>query len=59
MTKGFNEDMKYMMTFNTPATPHKIIVHNKETNTKNSYEIHKRYRIGVGPLIYLVKNSQP
>ena len=29
MTQIFNEDVKSLMTFNTPATPHKGIVHNK------------------------------
>ena len=36
MNQGFNEDVKSLMTFNTPATPHKGIVCNKETDTKAS-----------------------
>ena len=31
MNKGFNE----FMNFNTPSTPHKGIVSNQETDTKN------------------------
>ena len=27
-TQGFNEDLKSLMTFNTPATPYKGIVRN-------------------------------
>ena len=33
-TQGFNEDVKSIMTFNVPATPHKVIVRNQETDTK-------------------------
>ena len=29
MTQGFNKDVKSIMTFNTPATPHKGIVCNQ------------------------------
>ena len=29
MTQGFNKDMKSLMTFNTPDTPHKGIVLNQ------------------------------
>ena len=50
--------MKSLMNFNTPATPHKGIVHNQETETKMSENLYKRYRSGVGSLLYLVKNSR-
>ena len=33
MTQGLNKDMKSIMIFNTPATPHKRIAHNQETDT--------------------------
>ena len=36
MTQRFNKDVKLLMTFNTPATPHKAIVCNQETDTKTS-----------------------
>ena len=55
MNKGFNG----FMNFNTPATPHKGIVSNQETDTKISYHIYKRYRSSIGYLLYLVKHSQP
>ena len=29
MTPGFNEDAKSLITFNTPATPHKGIVYHQ------------------------------
>ena len=48
MTQGFNKDMKSLIYFNTASTPHKGIVPNKETYTKISYNIKKRYRSGVG-----------
>ena len=35
------------MKFNTPATIHKEIAHNQETDTKMSYNLKKRYRSGV------------
>ena len=47
------------MTFNTTATPHKGILHNKETDTKIPYDLQKRYRSGVVLLLYLVKHSCP
>ena len=43
MDKGFIEDMKSLMTFNSPDKPHKRIVNNQGTDTKKSYDIHKRY----------------
>ena len=33
MTQVFNGDLKSLMTFNTPYTPHKGIVSNKKTDT--------------------------
>ena len=59
MTQVFNEDVKSLMTFNTLATTHKGIVRNQETDTKVPYYLQKRYRIGVGSLLYLVKHSRP
>ena len=59
MTQGFNEDMKSLITFNTPDTPHQGIVFNQETDTKISYGPQKRYRSGLGLLQYLSKYSQP
>ena len=47
------------MTFNTPATPHKGVVSNQETDTKIFYDIHKRYSSIIGYLLYLVKHPQP
>ena len=41
-TQGFNKDMKSIMTFNKPAKPHKGIVRNQETDTKNQ-KIYRRY----------------
>ena len=34
MTRGFNKDMKSLITFNTPATPNNGVVCNQETDTK-------------------------
>ena len=59
MNQVFKGDLKSLMTFNTPATPHKGIVSNQETDTNISYDINKRYRNGIGYLLYLVKHSQP
>ena len=46
------------MAFDTPATPQNDIVRNQETYSSISYDLHKRYRIGVGSLLHLVKHSQ-
>ena len=53
----FNEYLKSLVTFNNPDTSHEGIVRNQETDTKISHGIHKRYRIGVGSVLYLVKHS--
>ena len=50
-TKGFNKDVKSLMNFNTPATPHKGIVCNQERDTKIYKNLHKRCRSGVGSLL--------
>ena len=34
MTQGFNEDLKSLMTINTPAKPHKEVVRNQEIDPK-------------------------
>ena len=57
MTQGFNVEAKSLMNLNTPATPHKGVVRNQETNTKISDDLQKRYRSGVESLIYLVTHS--
>ena len=59
MNPGCNKDVKLLMTFNTPDTPHKGIVRNQETDTKISYDLQNRYRSGIRLLLYLVKHSQP
>ena len=51
MNQWFNEDMKSLMTFNNPSTPHKGIVCNQETDTKISYDLQKIFRSGVGLLL--------
>ena len=39
--KVFNKEMKYFITFNIPATTHKGVVYNQETDKKN-YTIYRR-----------------
>ena len=51
MNHGFNGKLKSLMNFNTPATPHNWIVSNQEKATKISYNIHKRYRSGIGYIL--------
>ena len=51
MNQGFNKGFKLLMTFNTPATPHKRILCNQEIETKISHDLHKIYRSGVGSLL--------
>ena len=59
MTHEFNEDMKSLITFNTPDIAYKVIVHSQKTDTKISYNLHKRYRSGVRSLLYIVTHSRP
>ena len=56
-TQQFNEDMKLLMTFNTPDTPHKEIIRNQETDTKISYDLQKIYRSAAGSLIFHNPNN--
>ena len=57
MNKGFNKGVKSLMTLNILDRTYKCIVRNQETDTKISYNPQKRYRSGVGYLLYLVNNS--
>ena len=41
MTQGFNKDVKLIMTFNTPDTPHQGIVCNQEKYTNISDNLRK------------------
>ena len=55
MAQGFNGDVKSLMTFNKPATGHEGIVHIQETDTKITYDLHKRHRSGTGSILYPAK----
>ena len=44
MVQGFKEDMKHLMTLNTPSTPHNVIVRNQKKTQKN----HTIYRRDTG-----------
>ena len=59
MTQVFNKDVISLIIFNNPATLNKYILSNQEIDTKIQYDVHKRYRSGIGSLLYLVKHSQP
>ena len=59
MTQLFNKYVKSLMNFNTPATPHKVIVRDQETDIKISKNLQKIYRSGVGSLLYLINHSRP
>ena len=54
MTQGFNEDVKLLITLNTPATLYRGIVCIQKTDTKISYDLQKIYISDVGSLIYRV-----
>ena len=51
MTQLFKEDLKSLMTFNAPATPHNGIVRDQETDIKSFYGLQKIYMSGVGLLL--------
>ena len=51
MTQLFKEDLKSLMTFNAPATPHNGIVRDQETDIKIFYGLQKIYMSGVGLLL--------
>ena len=54
-TQGFKEDLKLLMTFNTPATPHNRIVRNQENIQK--YQIAYRKDAGVAQDHYYTVSS--
>ena len=51
MTQLFKEDLKSLMTFNAPDTPHDWIVRDQEIDIKSSYDLQNIYMSGVGLLL--------
>ena len=57
--KTFEEEYKGMQVYQTPGTPGFQIVSPKEGDQVLDDEFQKRYRTGVGMLMYCIKHSRP
>ena len=59
ITQGFKEDIKLLMTFNTPTALYERIFHKQKNIIYLSNNLQKRYQSGIGSLIYPIKLSRP
>ena len=59
MLKEFNDEIKEMKVYETPAPSGFRVIRTEEEETKLSKDKQTRYRSGVGSLLYLVKHSRP
>ena len=57
--KTFEEEYKGMQVYGTPGTPGFQIVSPKEEDPILPDDLQKRYRMGVGQLMYCIKHSRP
>ena len=57
MAKGFNNEIKYLITFNNTDTTKKGILNNQERGFPPK-DIQRIHRIGLGTSIYPVNHSQ-
>jgi hypothetical protein len=57
--KTFEEEIQGMQVYQTPGTPGFQIVSPKESDEVLDDEFQKRYRTGVGMLMYCIKHSRP
>ena len=55
----FGEEFKKVRQINTPGTPRGVQKIINNDNEKLSAEEHKKFRSGIGSLIYLLKHSRP
>jgi hypothetical protein len=59
LQKTFKEEMENMRIFKTPAIPGEIILRTSDKDEIVSQEDHRKFRSGVGMLLYLIKFSRP
>jgi len=59
LLKKFGEDIAHLKNYDMPASALFKIIRPKEGQPKLSQENQKKYRSGVGSLLYLVKHSRP
>ena len=59
MVKKFGNEFSKMGSYKIPSGPGYIAVRPKEDNVKLTGELQKKFRSGVGTLLYLVKHSRP
>jgi hypothetical protein len=56
---NFGEEVKGLSTYRTPSAPHQVLVQPSTDALTLSTGDQKKYRSGVGTLLYLVKHSRP
>jgi hypothetical protein len=54
----FNNEIKNLQTYKTPGTPGQGMIRSQEGVSVSDTD-HRRYRMGVGKLLYLVKHTRP
>jgi len=59
LKKTFGEDVQHLQKYKTPGTPGYGILRNVNEKQRLKPEGQKKYRTGVGMLLYLVKHSRP
>ena len=59
LRKGFKEYIKDIRSFKTPAAPKTVIMRPQEGDPTIAPEKQRKFRSGVGMLLYLVKHSRP
>ena len=59
LRKGFKEYIKDIRTFKTPAAPKTVIMRPQEGDPTIAPDKQRKFRSGVGMLLYLVKHSRP
>ncbi|KAL7526613.1 hypothetical protein ACHAWF_001850, partial [Thalassiosira exigua] len=59
LEKTFGDEVKGLRHYKTPGTPNQYLIRNTDPNMALDKAQHKRYRSGVGMLLWLVKHSRP
>ena len=57
--KEFGQEVAKLQRYRTPGTPGQGLVTAKSEEDKVPIEQHKRYRTGLGMLLYMIKHSRP
>ncbi|KAL7530325.1 hypothetical protein ACHAWF_005014 [Thalassiosira exigua] len=59
LEKTFGDEVKGLREYKTPGTPNQYLIRNTDPAMALDKQQHKRFRSGVGMLLWLVKHSRP